>query len=687
MTAPVAAPDRPAAGSGGRRRALPIAVAAGCVVVAAGVAVATGERTPSVIADPGLAVRLADPVFSAIGNLAAAITVGALVLVTVALPTASPAAELGRRIAAGCGVVWALAWTASAITTYAVASGTPPTDPGFGAGLELFLTSFEAGRYAAAGILLAAAAATAAVAATGPGSTAAATLLALAALVPPALAGHSGSAANHETATTSMGLHLVGVSVWVGGLVALGLVRSRLGEARDAVVARYSGLALVAAGLVLLSGALNSSTRVTGPADLVTPYGALLLAKTALTAALVGAGAVHRRWTIRAMAGGRPAAFRRLLAGEALVMSAVIGVAAALASTVPPVPTTDAPPDRTPGEVVAGYPVPPEPDVLQWVTGWQPDLLWLVLGGAAALGYLAGYRRLRRRGDRWPMTRLVLFLAGIALLTWVTSGGPAVYGRWTFSTHMIQHMLLAMAVPVLLVGGAPVLLALRALRPRRDGSRGAREWLLAAVHSPWSRLVTHPAVAAAIFVVGMVVFYYSPLFELSLRTHLGHELMITHFLASGYLFAWVLVGVDPGTRAIAYPLKLVLLFVTVAFHAFFGVALGQGERLLAADYFTVVAADLPWGPDLLADQRLGAAWAWSLGELPVLVLAVAVAVQWARSDAREARRGDRAADRDGDSAHEAYNAYLARLAAGTSASAAAPDGTGPGRRGRDAPEA
>jgi putative copper resistance protein D len=447
------------------------------------------------------------------------------------------------------------------------------------------------------------------------------------------------------------------------------------------VVARYSGLALVAAGLVVVSGVLNASTRVTGLADLATPYGALLVAKTLLTALLLLAGALHRRWTIRALAAGRPSAFRRLLIGEVLAMAAVVGVAAALATTEPPVPTTQAPPDRTPGEILAGYPVPPEPDLGNWLTGWQPDVLWLLLGGAAAAGYLAGYRRLRSRGDRWPVTRLVLFLAGVLLLTWVTSGGPAVYGRWSFSTHMIQHMLLAMVVPVLLVGGAPVLLALRALRPRRDGSRGAREWLLAAVHSRWSHTVTHPVVAAAIFVVGMVAFYWSPLFELSLRTHLGHELMIVHFLASGYLFAWVLVGADPGTRPIAYPLKLVLLFATVAFHAFFGVALGQGERLLAADWFAVVAADRPWGEDLLTDQRLGAAWAWSLGEIPVLVLAIAVAVQWARSDAREARRADRAADRDGDAAHQAYNAYLSRLAAGPDAPSAPAD-TADGRGAR-----
>ncbi|MGF1662385.1 MAG: hypothetical protein ACFCVG_07915, partial [Kineosporiaceae bacterium] len=164
MTAPVVARDRPGVRPRGGMPAWPIALAVGCALVAAGVAVAAGDRTPSVIADPGVVVRVADPALSAVGNLAAALTVGALVLLTVALPTDSPAAGLARRVAAAGGVTWTLAWTASAVTTYAVASGTAPADPDFGAGLQLFLTSFEAGRYLAAGILLAAAAATAAVA-------------------------------------------------------------------------------------------------------------------------------------------------------------------------------------------------------------------------------------------------------------------------------------------------------------------------------------------------------------------------------------------------------------------------------------------------------------------------------------------------------------------------------------------
>ena len=174
--------------------------------------------------------------------------------------------------------------------------------------------------------------------------------------------------------------------------------------------------------------------------------------------------------------------------------------------------------------------------------------------------------------------------------------------------------------------------------------------------------LSHPVVAAGLFAVSLATFYYSPLFELSLRTHTGHVLMTAHFLLTGYLFASVLIGVDPGPARPAYPLRLVVLFVTMAFHAFFGVALTQGTSLLAPDVLTQLGRT--WGRSPLADQVYGGAVAWGLGELPTLLLGMAVALAWVRSDDRESRRSDRAADRDGDAELAEYNARLAAMADG-----------------------
>jgi cytochrome c oxidase assembly factor CtaG len=285
--------------------------------------------------------------------------------------------------------------------------------------------------------------------------------------------------------------------------------------------------------------------------------------------------------------------------------------------------------------------------------------LFALLAVVMAVVYVRWVLRLRRRGDAWSAGRTASWLAGVAIFAWVTSGPPAVYGQVLFSVHMLQHMVLAMVTPVLFCLAAPVTLALRALPTRRDSSRGPREWLLALVESRWGRFVSHPLVAALGFGGSMIIFYLTPVFPWALSTHLGHIAMVVHFSLVGYLFANALVGIDPGPSRPAHPMRLLLLFGTVGFHALFGVAIAQSTVLLAADWYG--ALGLPWGVDALADQRSGANLAWAFGELPTLVLAALVAVQWARDDERTARRLDRAADRDGDARLAEYNAMLARL--------------------------
>jgi cytochrome c oxidase assembly factor CtaG len=216
-----------------------------------------------------------------------------------------------------------------------------------------------------------------------------------------------------------------------------------------------------------------------------------------------------------------------------------------------------------------------------------------------------------------------------------------------------------MVAPILMVLAAPVTLALRTLTPRRDDTLGPRELLQGLVHSRFLAVIGNPVAAAGIFFGSLVVFYYSPLFELALRTHTGHVLMTTHFLLSGYLFVWVLIGVDPGPRRWSPVLLLVVLFGTVSFHAFFGVALTSGTTLLAPTFFQ--GLHVRWVADLLADQQSGGAVAWGVGELPTLILALLVARAWVHSDGAETRRLDRQADRDDDAALKAYNAHLASI--------------------------
>jgi cytochrome c oxidase assembly factor CtaG/putative copper export protein len=650
--------------------AVPVVAVALLVALAAGLVAGyeSGATSPWLIVDPGPLVRWGIIATRIVVDLTAALTVGLLVMAAVGFP--SPDGRKAFRpalaAAAGTATVWAAAELALLQLTYSDISGLSLRDSRFGPQFVSFAVDVDLGRGIAFTAILAAFVGLAAAAADSLRAAGLLALLAIVALVPSALAGHVAGSSDHETAVTALGLHLLGVAVWVGGLAALLVMLPGLSTKGSAAAARrFSTLAGWAFAAVALSGLLSGWLRLGRWAGLVdglwTSYGVIMILKATVLVALGVAGWWHRQRTLEGLAAGRPHSFARLATAEVALMGAAVGLGAALARTAPPAATTGEARPVTPAESVTGYPLPPAPDIGRLLTSWHVDLLWVIVAGLGLAWYLVGVRRLVARGDGWPAGRAVCWVLGLALLVYVTCGGPAVYGRVTFSGHMVMHMLLAMVVPPLLVLGAPVTLALRTLTPRSDGTRGPREWLQAVLTSPVLRLLTFPPVAAVIFTGSLVVFYWTDLFELALTTHVGHELMTLHFLLAGYLFAWVLIGVDPGPHRPGYPLRLVLLFATMAFHAFVGVAMISGTTVLQPQYFGGLGRD--WGRDLLADQRFGGQLAWAIGEIPTLVIALVLVVQWARSDDREARRSDRAADRDGDAELTAYNEMLARLAA------------------------
>jgi putative copper resistance protein D len=275
--------------------------------------------------------------------------------------------------------------------------------------------------------------------------------------------------------------------------------------------------------------------------------------------------------------------------------------------------------------------------------------------------YLFGVRRLRRRGDTWPTGRIVAWLCGCAVLLFATSSGVGRYMPAMFSMHMAAHMMLSMLAPVLLVLGAPVTLALRALPAAgRNEPPGPREWLLAALHSRVSKFLTNPIVATVLFVAGFYGLYFGGIFDVAASSHAAHLAMNLHFLLTGYLFYWVVIGVDPTPRPIPPLAKLGVVFASLPLHAFFGVLLMGTDVVLAGSFYG--SLKLYWHTDLIGDQRLGGGIAWAAGEIPLVLVLIALLGQWRRSDQRDAKRLDRAADRDDDADLAAYNAMLAKMA-------------------------
>src|SRR5829696_5746546 len=641
--------------------AAPLAVASAAIaalVVAIVVLGATGGLAPAAngLFDPGVVVRIGLPASRAVHDLAAALTVGLLVLAAwFVAPESSVRDELsGSRqwlvhCAATTSIVWigsatfVLAFEAANVAAVAVGS------PGYGAVLLSFLTQIPLGGALGVSLLLVVLVSCVTILASRIQTVAWAAALSLLALLPLALGGHASGAQDHTNSVDSLALHLVAVCLWLGGLAAL-----RLGEQLSVVAGRYSTLAGCCFVVVAGSGVINAMLRLDSLSNLATAYGLLVIGKVIFLSLLGAAGWLHRRVTLRRLDTERRW-FVRLAAGELAIMGATIGLAVALSRSAPPSGSSAA--DAV--SSLLGYPAPPPISPARYFSVYYPELLWLTVAAGAAALYVAGVLRLRRRGDRWPIGRLAWWLAGCAALAFVTSGGPGVYGRVHFSAHMLQHMSLMAIVPFLLVLGAPVTLAMRALHIRRDGSFGPREMLLQLVHSRFLRVVGHPLVATAMFTVSLVVFYYTPLFDLAMLTHTGHVLMTAHFLLVGDVFILALIGIDPGPSRPPYPFRLILLLVTLGFLAFFGISLMSSATLIAPDWWHALGQTDDAA--LLADQQTGGAIAWAAGDIPSFLLGVALVVGWVRSDAQEARRLDRRANRDGDAELREYNRQLAAL--------------------------
>ncbi|MEV0523584.1 cytochrome c oxidase assembly protein [Streptomyces sp. NPDC050439] len=287
---------------------------------------------------------------------------------------------------------------------------------------------------------------------------------------------------------------------------------------------------------------------------------------------------------------------------------------------------------------------------------------FFLIGSLVALAlYGWGVVRLVRRGDKWPVGRTVSFVVGVLTILLVMCTKLNDYGMVMFSVHMVQHMIISMLSPILILMGAPITLALRALPvSARRGHKGPREWLLWVLQSRYMRIITHPAFTIPLFIASLYALYFTPLFDTLMGSKVGHIGMMVHFLAVGLVFFWPIMGVDPGPHRPGYIMRMLELFAGMPFHAFFGIALMMASEPMVGTYKNPPSS---LGIDALADQTAAGGIAWAFSEVPSVLVLLALLFQWYRSEQRQARRTDRAADRDGDKELEAYNAYLASLAA------------------------
>jgi cytochrome c oxidase assembly factor CtaG len=295
---------------------------------------------------------------------------------------------------------------------------------------------------------------------------------------------------------------------------------------------------------------------------------------------------------------------------------------------------------------------------------WGVDPFLFVLTVWVTGLYLLGVWTLRSRGDAWPVMRTVSFVVlGMGSFYVATSSGLAAYDTVLLSAHMVQHMILSMAVPLFLALGAPVTLALRTL-PRRP-----RGWLMGLLHSRLATVLSFAPLTFLLFVISPWALYFTGWYDASLRSAYVHEMMHIHLVLVGSLFFWPLVGVDPVPGRVAYPFRLLMVFLTLPFHAFLGVTIMDQQELIGGEWYRALPMD--WLPDPAEDQHLAGGILWGSGDVIGLTFFGVLFVQWVRDSMREAKREDRRLDR-----LEAQDAARAAAAAGPEAAARRTDPSG-----------
>jgi putative copper export protein/cytochrome c oxidase assembly factor CtaG len=589
----------------------------GCGLLALFLAYSTEAGKEAAFLDrTGAAVIWGLPAAKLVFNIAAAGTVGPLILALFAFPPKGRAFSKALVLAGISAVLWTAAAAVISVLTFHSLANLPLFSEGSGAIYVSFLTDVDAGRRGALTVLITATAALLCFGVQSQRAVAVTALLASTGLMPLALNSHAAGGANHADTTVSVVMHMAAAAIWIGGLATLVLLRRTLGTELMDAVRRYSTLALLSFLALAVSGVAAGLTGIGTVEGLASQYGVILLAKTALLGILGVFGALHRRWILSRLESypdKARATFAGLAVAELAVMAAASGLAAALARTPPPT-VSQATPAQAPLRV---------PGFMDLFTNWKPDALWIFLCAVAVFLYAAGMRRVRGQG--------VLFL--------VTNGGLRVYQEYLISVHVTTQMLLTGVVPLLLVPAAPLKLATLAAVPRQDGTIGGAEGLAMTLR-PVLNATVAPYLAAAGMAAVLAALYYTPLLEYSSRTQFGYQAMALLALVSGCLFTASLsrnTSAGPGGSLAS---KLAAMGAVAALYAVHGWALAQQADQLpdTRRQAWVIAVGQPWSQPVLAVVEPAGTAMWVIAAGTLLAAAAAVLLRSRRRHAAGAGR-------------------------------------------------
>lgn len=567
--------------------------------------------------------------------------------------------EKVRRLLKLSSIIWVVGAFGTIIFTLAQILGTSVSEALDVTVIRSFITQISLGKYLAFQALMAAVVLIFSFATKKIETLIILLALTVAGLIAPVFESHAASSGSHSLVIGSLIIHVIALSLWVGGVIALAFLSS---QDRAVAVPRFSQIALWSAIAVVISGTLNAWSRLNFAGAFDSTYGLIVLGKVVATVILLWIGYLHRK-SLSNKESINWSGFARLISVEALIMVVTVIMGTWLSTTSSPDrPGTQ---EFNPALSIVGIATPPPPTLSRVLFSYEPNALMIGILTLMVALYVKGVIVLTKRGDKWPVGRTIAFALGITATDFATSGGLGLYAQFSFSYHMMSHMVLGMIAPIGLVLGAPMTLALRTLpQGRTSDERGVRGSLLAALHSKIGVIYTNPIVALAIFDGSLFALYFTDLFSILMQSHIGHLFMSLHFLAAGFLFFFIIIGVDPNPRRVHHLVQIVILFAAMSIHAFFSVALMSTTTLIDKGFYA--SLQTPWLGDALADQKLGGSIGWAMGEIPILIALVATFINWMRDDSREAKRIDRNTARQAamgqpdDLAN--YNQYLQELA-------------------------
>ena len=263
-------------------------------------------------------------------------------------------------------------------------------------------------------------------------------------------------------------------------------------------------------------------------------------------------------------------------------------------------------------------------------TNWQFAPVVTAFTAVVAVAYLWGVLRVRRRHPRrpWPLHRTVPFLLGLLVINLSTQSGIGTYDDTLFWDHMIQHLMLLMIAPPLLVAGQPVTLLLHA---SRNPVHTRVKWIVRSRPVAW---ITWPGFVVAAYAGTVVGTHLTSFMNLVTEHDAVHQAEHVLYLVVGYLYFLPLIGREPIKWKVSYPLRLFLLFIAMPVDAFTGVVLGSYQT-----YPFVPMAPRSWGPSAVSDLHEGGAVMWIGGAAIMFAVIMVTFFQWTRESRSSAAMG------------------------------------------------